>query len=162
MTDLELLARQIRRTAVADAVVGVVVLGLAGVVAVAFATKVSSGLSGRTIFIGLMAVGMLWVSWVMFSSAKRLWPAEASRPYRALSGDGKEVAWVHLTTGSINAIKLHFIDGDSVTISASRKVGERLMSMVLSRVPDVIAGYGPEQLRAWSERVERHLAERRS
>ncbi len=156
MTDLELLARQIRRTAIQDAVIGVVVLGLAGLVLAAFATKLSSGITGQTIFIGLMGLVFLWVAWLMFSSAKRFWKAEATRPYRSLSTDGKDVAWAHLTTGSVNALKLYFVDGDLVTINASRKDGERLMAFVVSRVPQVIAGYGVEQQRAWTARVAQH------
>ena len=158
MTELELLARQIRRTAMQDAAVGVVVLGLAGLVLFAFATKLSSGITGQTIFIGLMGLVFLGVAWLMFSGAKRFWHAEGTRPYRSLSADGKDVAWAHLTTGSVNALKLYFVDGDMVTINASRKVGERLMAFVVSRVPQVITGYGAEQQRAWAACVARHRA----
>ena len=82
---------------------------------------------------------------------------KTGRPHNARPrGDSKDVAWVHLTVGSVNAMKVHFIDGETSTVHANRKDAERLLGFMVQRAPGAIFGFGPGQQKQFVERQKAH------
>jgi hypothetical protein len=156
MSEFALLETRIRRTAVQDALIAVVVLGLALVVLFAAWTTTTAGITGRTAMLGLFGLVLGWVAWVMFSAARALWPAQESPVYKALAGDGEGIGWAHLTTGSLSALKVYFLDGTMCTIYAGRRDAETLLDLVGQRAPRAILGFGPEQEAAYVALVKGH------
>lgn len=152
MSELELLEKRIKRSGLQDILVGVVMFVMAALVAVGAVTQWSSpnGKPWFMIFIGLVFVG---VAWLMVSSGLTQWDPRATRLYVAVTGDTKDVVWVHLTRGSVNAMKVHFNDGEVTTVHANRKEGERLMGLLLQRAPHAIFGFGPAQQKEFFERL---------
>lgn len=159
MSELALLEKRIRSTAVQDALIAVVVFAMAlGVLFGVWSTS-KAGITGRTAMVGLFGLAFVWVAWVMFDTARALWPAQESTVYKELSGDGKAIAWSHLTTGSLSAIKVYFVDGTMCTIYAGKRDSEALLGFVGQRAPHAILGFGSEQEAAYAELVAKSRAD---
>jgi hypothetical protein len=152
MTDLELLARRIRSTAIQNAILALLSSAV-GMSVLAAAWMGHAPLSKRGL-VGAFGALFVWVGWIMLSSARRLWPARRSRVYRALAEDGHDIAWAHLTTGALRAITIYFDDGQMVILYASRKKGERLLQLVQQMVPQATIGFSDEAQAAYHARLK--------
>lgn len=152
MTELELLEKRIKRSGLQDLIVGVVVFLMALMVLAGAVTQWNAP-SGRPWFMLVLGPAFLGVAWLMVSTGRRQLSARTSRLYVAASGDTKDVAWVHLTVGSVNAMKVHFIDGDIASVSANRKELERLFTFMQQRAPHAIFGFGNDQMKQYAERM---------
>ena len=159
MSDLALLEKRIRRTAVQDGLIAVVMFAMALLVLFAAWSTTKAGITGRTAVVGLFGLAFVWVAWLMFDSARALWPARESTVYKELSGDGKAIAWAHLTTGSLSATKVYFLDGTMCTIYAGKRDSETLLNLVAQRAPRAILGFGPEQQAAYAALVAESRAD---
>ncbi|MDP2275431.1 MAG: hypothetical protein Q8N23_11520 [Archangium sp.] len=162
MSDLALLEKRIRRTAIQDAGIAVVVFAMAPVTLLAAWSTTKEGITGRTAMMGFFGLVFFWVAWVMFDAARALWPAQESTVYKELSGDGNGIAWSHLTTGSLSAIKVYFVDGTLCTLYAGKRDAEALLNLVGQRAPRAILGFGPEQEAAYCALVDKRRADARS
>lgn len=158
METLKLLEKRITRTVVQDALIAVVVFGLALVAIAAAVTRARSELDGRTIMMGVMGLGNLWAAWVMAQSARALWPARSSKVYTALAADGQNIGWAHLTTGSFTALKVYFLDGTMCTLYAGRRDAEALLAFVEERAPHAVLGFGADQEAAYVALVNQRRA----
>ena len=159
MSELALLEKRIRSTAVQDALIGVVVFAMAIVVLFAAWSTTKAGITGRTAMMGLFGLAFVWAAWLMFDSARALWPAQESTVYKELSGDSKAIVWSHLTTGSLSAIKVYFVDETMCTIYAGKRDSETLLGLVGQRAPRAILGFGPEQQAAYAALVAKSRAD---
>jgi hypothetical protein len=152
MTELELLEKRIWRSGLQDVLVGVVIFVMALGVLAGAVTKWNDP-AGKPWFMLVLGPIFVWVAWLMASGGRRQLAARTTRLYLAASGDAKDVAWVHLTVGSVNAMKVHFIDGEITTVHGGRKDLERMLAFMMQRAPGAIFGFGKEQLRQYTERV---------
>ncbi len=155
MTDLELLEKRIKRSGLQDMVVGFLVFLMAALVLVGAVTQWNSP-KGKPWFMLFLGPLILGVAGVMVTSGRRQWSAQTTRLFLAATGDSKDVAWVHLTVGSVNAMKVHFIDGETSTVHANRKDAERLLGFMVQRAPGAIFGFGPGQQKQFVERQKAH------
>jgi hypothetical protein len=153
MTELELLEKRIKRSALQDMFIGLLLLLMAALVVVGAVTQWNSP-NGKPWFMVLLGLMFVGVAWLMVNGGLAQWNPRATRLYLAVTGDTKDVVWVHLTRGSVNAMKVHFSNGEVTTVHASRKDGERLLGFMLQRAPHAIFGFGPEQQKAYFERLK--------
>ena len=153
MSGLELLEHRIRRTALQEAAIAVVVLGVAGVVLAAAAFRARTQFDAKTMVVGGFGLVFLWVTWIFVQNARELWTPQDARVWLQLTGDAKEVAWAHRTQGSVNAVKIYFLDGKLCTLYAGKKDGEALLAFVQDRAPHALIGFGADQQKAYLERV---------
>lgn len=149
MSQLSLLEKRIKWTAIQDAGIAVVVLVLAFVAIAAGITLARTEINAKAVVVGGMGLLFLWVAWILAQSARALWSPRESTLYAELSGDGAGIGWAHLTTGALSAIKVYFLDGSMCTIYARRSDGEALLSLVQSRAAHAVIGFGPEQEAAY-------------
>ena len=103
MSGLEHLEKRIRATAtegfVIGALVGLMGLGLAALAGVAPGEMELS----QRLFIAAMAIGGCIAGWMIISGARSNPPPTETRVYKALAGDGKDVAHVKaLSKGGTN------------------------------------------------------------
>jgi len=152
MSELELLEKRIKRSGLQDLIVGVIVFLMALAVLAGAVTQWNAP-SGRPWFMLVLGPIFVGVAWLMVTNGRRQMSPRTTQLYLAASGDTKDVAWVHLTVGSVNAMKVYFVDGEIASVSANRKELERLFGFMQQRAPHAIFGYGKEQMKQYSERM---------
>jgi uncharacterized SAM-binding protein YcdF (DUF218 family) len=159
MTGLPLLEQRIKYTAIQSFIVSacsaaIVVLLLAALVFEALHRQ-----WGSAGFIGFMCLIGLLATVATAASGLAMWPARRSKLYRMFETEPGKIAWVYVTVGKHNGLKIHTIDGGEDRLAANGADSKNLMALVQACAPDAILGYGPEQQKAYRERVAaRHAA----
>lgn len=151
---LELLEKCIKSSAIQSFFLAAFSLVAGAGLLVGAVTQIVDAKYDKAGFMGLGGLVMLGAAWALFQGGRELWPARSARAYAELAGDARGVAWAYMTLGKSNGVKLCFLDGDEVSISASRSDSEALMKLIQQRAPHAILGYGPAQQKIYIERVK--------
>lgn len=158
-TELDLLEKRIKATAIGSFVISLVVFVMGLGVLGAIILPLRSKNWGQAAFMLAMALISLFAAWASLSVGRSLWPAATSTLYTMFaSGDTTRLAWAHLTVGKSNGVRIYLNNGEGISLSANRNDSAGLMELIQRRCPTAILGYGPSQKAAYAEVLKQNRA----
>jgi hypothetical protein len=121
-------------------------------------SQVMEGVYQQGAFLGGGGLLFLGVTWALIQNGRANGSPRSTRVYTELTGEAKGVAWFHRMIGSNNGVRIHFLDGQEITIPANHRDSEALMAWIRWRAPHAILGYGAEQQRRYTDLVKSNRA----
>lgn len=152
--DFDLLEKRIKSTAIQSFILSVLALLFGLALLAASASAAVQRQYQATAGMLVMAAISMFAAWSMLQNGRSLWPPRSSKIYTELSGDARQVSWAHPVVGKSNGVRVHYIDGEQLTLEANRQDSERLIRLIQQQAPHAILGYGQPQQKLYHDLVK--------